>query len=212
MKKNMVILGGGESGIGSALLASKKGYNVFLSDGGMIGERWKAELSLSTIEFEESRHTMQKILEADEIVKSPGIPENTPVMKAIREKGIPVISEIELAFRYSGESRVVAVTGSNGKTTTTALIHHICRVAGLDCAMVGNVGYSFARQVAKEPKPLYVVEVSSFQLDDIVLFKPNVAVLTNITEDHLFFTGGGLEGLHLCIVYRHCNIYCDCGE
>lgn len=185
MKKNMVILGGGESGIGSALLASRKGYAVFLSDSGVIGERWRAELSLNNIEFEESGHTMERILEAGEIVKSPGIPENIPVMKEIRKKGIPVMSEIELAFRYSGDSKIVAVTGSNGKTTTTALIHHICRVAGLDAALVGNIGYSFARQVAQEPKPVYVVEVSSFQLDDIIDFRPNVAVLTNITEDHL---------------------------
>ncbi len=181
----MVILGGGESGIGSALLASRKGYDVFLSDSGLIGEKWKAELTLSTIEFEESQHSMERILKADEIVKSPGIPENIPVMKAIREKGIPVISEIELAFRYAGDSRIVAVTGSNGKTTTTSLIYHICKVAGLDCAMVGNIGYSFARQVVKEPRQLYVVEVSSFQLDDIKHFRPDVAVLTNITEDHL---------------------------
>lgn len=185
MKKNLVILGGGESGIGSALLASKKGYDVFLSDSGQISEAWKAELSINQVRFEESGHSMEKILAADEVVKSPGIPESTSVMKQIRQKGISVISEIELAYRYSGESRIVAVTGSNGKTTTTALIYHICTQAGLDCAMVGNIGYSFARQVCQDPKPLYVVEVSSFQLDDIVHFRPHVAVLTNITEDHL---------------------------
>lgn len=183
--KNIVVLGGGESGTGAALLASRKGHSVFLSDAGTLADAARAELQLRNIPFEEGGHTMQRILEADEVVKSPGIPENSTVMMAIRERNIPVISEIELAYRYAGNSRIVAITGSNGKTTTTALIYHICKKAGLDCAMVGNVGFSFARQVVQDPKELYVVEVSSFQLDDISTFKPDVAVLTNITEDHL---------------------------
>jgi len=181
----LVILGGGESGIGAALLAKQKGYQVFLSDGGSINERYKKELIDNNIEFEESQHTEEKILNADEVVKSPGIPEKNELVKKIRKKGIPVISEIELAFRYKGDSKIVAITGSNGKTTTTSLIYHICKVAELDCALVGNIGYSFAKQVAEDPKPLYIAEISSFQLDDIKEFRPDIAVLLNITEDHL---------------------------
>jgi UDP-N-acetylmuramoylalanine--D-glutamate ligase len=128
---------------------------------------------------------MERVLQADEIIKSPGIPESSAVMKAIRAKGIRVISEVELAYRYKGNSRIVAITGSNGKTTTTSLVYQLCRSAGLDVALVGNIGYSFARQVAIEPHELYVVEISSFQLDDIDQFCPQVAILTNITEDHL---------------------------
>lgn len=181
----LIILGGGESGIGAALLAKKKGYKVFLSDGGLVNEKYKKELIDNNIEFEEGGHTEEKILSADEIVKSPGIPEKNELVKKIRQKGIPVISEIELAYRYAGESKIVAITGSNGKTTTTSLIYHICKVAEFDCALVGNIGYSFARQVAEDPKPLYVTEISSFQLDDIKNFRPHIAVLLNITEDHL---------------------------
>jgi len=181
----LVILGGGESGIGAALLAKQKGYKVFLSDGGLLNEKYKKELIDNNIEFEEGGHTEEKILSAGEIVKSPGIPEKNELVKKIRQKGIPVISEIELAYRYAGESKIVAITGSNGKTTTTSLIYHICKVAELDCALVGNIGFSFARQVAEDPKPLYVVEISSFQLDDIKHFRPHIAVLLNITEDHL---------------------------
>lgn len=184
-KESLVILGGGESGIGAALLAKQKGYKVFLSDGGLLNEKYKKELIDNNIEFEEGGHTEEKILSADEIVKSPGIPEKNELVKKIRQKGIPVISEIELAYRYAGESKIVAITGSNGKTTTTSLIYHICKVAELDCALVGNIGYSFARQVAEDPKPLYVAEISSFQLDDIKHFRPHIAVLLNITEDHL---------------------------
>jgi UDP-N-acetylmuramoylalanine--D-glutamate ligase len=125
------------------------------------------------------------LLSADEVVKSPGIPEKNEWVKKLRAKGVPVISEIELAYRYKGDSKIIAITGSNGKSTTTALIYHICRHAGLDCALVGNIGYSFAKQVAEDPKPLYVAEISSFQLDDIVTFRPDTAVLLNITEDHL---------------------------
>ncbi|MBX2888619.1 MAG: UDP-N-acetylmuramoyl-L-alanine--D-glutamate ligase [Ferruginibacter sp.] len=185
MKKRIVILGGGESGIGAALLASKKGYDVFLSDAGKLKEEWRKELKNNAIPFEEGGHSIDKILEADELVKSPGIPETAPILCDVRKKGILVISEIEFAYRYCDGSKIVAITGSNGKTTTTSLIYHICKHAGLQCALVGNIGYSFARQVAFDPQPLYVVEVSSFQLDDIVTFRPNVAVLTNITEDHL---------------------------
>lgn len=171
--------------MGAALLASQKGYDVFLSDNRSLKEVWRKELLEAEIGFEEGGHTEEKILNADEVMKSPGIPEKNETVKAIRQKGIPVISEIELAYRYKGNSRIIAVTGSNGKTTTTALTYHICRTAGLDCALVGNIGYSFARQVATQPKPLYVAEISSFQLDDIVQFRPDVAILTNITEDHL---------------------------
>ena len=185
MKKRLVILGAGESGIGTALLARQQGYDVFVSDGGMIKENFKNELKLDNIEFEENRHTVEKILNADEVMKSPGIPEKNELVKQIRSKGISIISEIEFAYRYKGNSKIIAITGSNGKTTTTALTYHICKTGGADCAMVGNIGYSFAKQVAEDPKPLYVAEISSFQLDDIKTFRPDVAVLTNITEDHL---------------------------
>ncbi len=185
MDKRMVILGGGESGVGAALLAKQQGYNVFLSDESSLKEIYRNELQMAGIEFEESQHTEEKILNADEIVKSPGIAEKNELVKKIRAKRIEVISEIELAYRFKGNSRIIAVTGSNGKTTTTALTHHICQKAGLNCAMVGNIGHSFARQVAVNPKSLYVAEVSSFQLDDIKTFRPDVAILTNITEDHL---------------------------
>src|SRR6201991_2453657 len=173
----MVILGAGESGVGAALLAKKNGYDVFVSDGGSIKENYKAELNLNGIEFEEEQHTEEKILNADEVMKSPGIPEKNEMVKKIRGKGIPVISEIELAYRHKGDSRIIGITGSNGKTTTTSMIYHICRHGGLDCALVGNIGYSFARQVAEDPKKWYVVEISSFQLDDIQTFRPEVAVL-----------------------------------
>ncbi len=185
MKKSIVILGAGESGVGAALLASRQGYEVWVSDGSQIREGYKSELIDNNIRFEEGGHSVEKILLADEVMKSPGIPEKNELVKKIRAKGIPVISEIEFAYRYKGNSKIIAITGSNGKTTTTALTYHICKQAGLDCAMVGNIGYSFARQVALDPKPLYIVEISSFQLDDIDTFRPDIAVLTNITEDHL---------------------------
>lgn len=179
------ILGGGESGTGAAILAKMKGMDVFLSDAGKIGAAHKQELTQHGIAFEEGVHTESKILSADEIVKSPGIPETNYMVQKIRQQGIPIISEIELAWRYKGNSRIVAITGSNGKTTTTALTYHICRHAALDCALVGNIGYSIARQMALDPKAWYVTEVSSFQLDDIRDFRADVAILTNITEDHL---------------------------
>ncbi len=184
-RKRIVVLGGGESGIGAAILAKQKGFDVFLSDGGFLSEKYRSQLVENDIVFEEGKHTEEEILNADEIVKSPGIAEKNELVKKIRAKGIPVISEIELAFRYKGKSKVVAITGSNGKSTTTALLYHICKVAALDCAMVGNIGYSFAKQVALDPKEVYVAEISSFQLDDIKDFKPDIAVLLNITEDHL---------------------------
>lgn len=181
----MVILGAAESGVGAALLAQQQGYDVFVSDGSPIRENFKAELELQKIPFEEGGHTEALILNAGEVMKSPGIPENSAIMKKIRAAGIPVISEIELAYRYKGDSRIIAITGSNGKTTTTSIIYHMCKLEGLDCALVGNIGFSFARQVAADPKELYVAEISSFQLDDIKTFRPDVAVLINITEDHL---------------------------
>lgn len=185
MGKRFVILGGGESGVGAALLAKQQGYDVFLSDGSSLKNEYRNELQNAGIDFEEGQHTGSKILNADEVMKSPGIPEKAAIVKKIRTKGIDIISEVELAYRFKGSSKIIAITGSNGKTTTTALIYHICKTAGLDCAIVGNIGDSFAKRVAEDPKPLYVVEISSFQLDDIKTFKPDIAILTNITEDHL---------------------------
>lgn len=185
MAKRMVILGGGESGVGAAILAKQQGFDVFLSDSGSLKPAYRSELEETGIDYEDGGHSEAKVLAADEVVKSPGIPEKNELVKKIRAKGIPVISEIELAFRYKGDSRIVAITGSNGKTTTTSLLYHICRHAGLDAALVGNIGYSFAKQVAEDPKPWYIAEISSFQLDDIKTFRPDVAILTNITEDHL---------------------------
>ncbi|MBL7762369.1 MAG: UDP-N-acetylmuramoyl-L-alanine--D-glutamate ligase [Chitinophagaceae bacterium] len=185
MSKRIVILGGGESGVGAAILAKQKGYEVFLSDAGSLKENYRNELKSGGIEFEEGSHNEDRILAADEVMKSPGIPEKNEMVKKIRKKGIEIISEIELAYRFKGESKIIAITGSNGKTTTTALTYHICKKGGLDCALVGNIGYSFAKQVAEDPKPVYIAEISSFQLDDIKTFRPDTAILTNITEDHL---------------------------
>jgi UDP-N-acetylmuramoylalanine--D-glutamate ligase len=183
--QRIVILGAGESGVGTALLAKQKGYAVFVSDASPIKEVYKNELLFNEIEFEEQQHTEEKIMNADVVMKSPGIPDKVELVKKIRKAGIQVISEVEFAFQHKGDSKVIAITGSNGKTTTTALTYHVCKLAGLDCACVGNIGFSFARQIAEKPVEYYVVEVSSFQLDDIVTFKPNIAILTNITEDHL---------------------------
>jgi UDP-N-acetylmuramoylalanine--D-glutamate ligase len=185
MKHRLVILGAGESGVGAALLGKKEGYDVFVSDGSTIKPVYKQELFDNGIEFEEGQHTAEKILSANEVMKSPGIPEKNDMVKQVRAKAIPVISEIELAYRFKGNSKIVAITGSNGKSTTTALTYHICKTAGLDCAMVGNIGISFAKQVATDPKALYVVEISSFQLDDIKDFRADIAMILNITEDHL---------------------------
>lgn len=185
MSKRIVIWGGGESGIGAALLAQQKGNSVFLFDEGSLKKGYRNELQQAGIQFAEGGVEEAKVLAADEVVKSPGIPSTHGLLKKIHAAGIPVIGEIELAYRYKEASKIIAITGSNGKSTTTALTYHICKTAGLDCALVGNIGYSFARQIAEDPKPLYVAEISSFQLDDIVLFRPDVAVLLNITEDHL---------------------------
>lgn len=185
MSKKLVILGAGESGVGTALLAKQKGYEVFVSDGGAIKANYQKELEEGGIEFESGSHNVDRILAADEVMKSPGIPEKNEMVKAIRAKGIPVISEIEFGYRYKGNSKIAAITGSNGKTTTTSLLYHICKLVNEDVAMVGNIGFSFARQIAQAPKALYIIEVSSFQLDDIQYFKPEIAILLNITEDHL---------------------------
>jgi len=184
MNQKIIILGAGESGVGAALLAKQKQFDVFVSDSGKINELYKNELALNKIEFEE-RHTEERILSADIIIKSPGIPEKNELIKKIRAKGIEIISEIEFGYRYKGESKIIAITGSNGKSTTTALVYHICKTAGLSCAMVGNIGYSFARQIAEDPKEVYAIEISSFQLDDIKTFRADIAILLNITEDHL---------------------------
>ncbi len=181
----MVILGGGESGVGAAILATQQGYDVFVSDGSSLKDNYRNDLQEAGIAFEEGKHSVELILNADEVMKSPGIPEKNELVKKIRQKGIPIISEIELAYRFKGNSKIIGITGSNGKTTTTALTYHICKEGGLDCALVGNIGFSFALQVAKDPKPLYIAEISSFQLDDIKTFRPDIAILTNITEDHL---------------------------
>ena len=185
MRKRFVILGGGESGVGAALLAKQQEYDVFLSEGSSLKDEYRNKLLNAGIDFEEGQHSESKILDADEVMKSPGIPDEAEMVKKIRAKRIDIISEVELAYRFKGESKIIAITGSNGKTTTTALIYHICKTAGLDCALVGNIGDSFAKRVAEDPKPLYVVEISSFQLDDIKTFRPDIAILTNITEDHL---------------------------
>ena len=185
MKTQLVILGGGESGVGAALLAKEKGYQVVLMDEGSLKDGYRNELQKADVEFWEGSIDEERLLNADEVVKSPGIPEKNEWVKKLRAKNISIISEIELAYRHKGDSKIIAITGSNGKSTTTALMYHICKVAGLDCALVGNIGYSIARQVAEDPKALYVAEISSFQLDDIVTFRPDVAVLLNITEDHL---------------------------
>jgi len=185
MSRRLVILGAGESGVGAAILGIQKGYDVFVSDAGTVPERFQAELKIRNIPFEFGQHTESRILQADEVMKSPGIPEKAPMVQQIRARGIPVISEVELAYRYIGNSKIIGITGSNGKTTTTALTYHIIKEGGLEVALVGNIGYSFARQVAEHPHPWYVAEISSFQLDDIREFRAHVAILTNITPDHL---------------------------
>jgi UDP-N-acetylmuramoylalanine--D-glutamate ligase len=185
MEKRMVILGAGESGVGTAILCRRMGYEVFVSDGGRIQDKYKQEMAAHDIEFEEGGHTEARILEAGEVMKSPGIPHKSPLVQKLIAAGVGITGEVELAYRFKGTSKIIGITGSNGKTTTTALTYHICKEAGEDCAMVGNIGISIARQVALDPKPLYVAEISSFQLDDIQAFRPDVAILTNITEDHL---------------------------
>ncbi|HYG51175.1 MAG TPA: UDP-N-acetylmuramoyl-L-alanine--D-glutamate ligase, partial [Flavobacteriales bacterium] len=184
MNKRIVILGGGESGTGAAVLARRKGYDVFVSDYGKIKEQYKTILDEHKIDFEEGAHTFEKILNANEVIKSPGIPEKTEVMKKIREKQLPVISEIEFGARYT-DSKFICITGSNGKTTTTLLTYHILKNAGLNVAVGGNVGKSFAMQVAYNNYDYWVLELSSFQLDDMNTFRAHIAILLNITPDHL---------------------------
>ena len=184
MTKKIVILGAGESGAGSAVLAQKHELDVFVSDKGLIKENYREILEKNNIKWEEGNHTESIILSADEVIKSPGIPENAPIIKKIREKGIPVISEIEFAGRYAKGIKI-CITGSNGKTTVTNLIYHILKKAGKNAAMTGNVGNSFALAVAEGSYDYYVIELSSFQLDGMYEFKADIAVLLNITPDHL---------------------------
>ncbi|EKY12873.1 UDP-N-acetylmuramoyl-L-alanine--D-glutamate ligase [Capnocytophaga sp. oral taxon 324] len=182
--KRLVILGGGESGVGTAILGKQKGWEVFLSDKGSLKPHYRETLNKEGIQWEEGTHTEEKILLADVIMKSPGIPDKAPIIKKVHEKGIAVISEIEFASQYT-DSLIVGITGSNGKTTTTLLTHHIFKEAGLQVGLGGNIGYSFAELVATENPPYYVLEISSFQLDGIEHFAPHIAVLLNITPDHL---------------------------
>jgi UDP-N-acetylmuramoylalanine--D-glutamate ligase len=191
-KMNIVILGAAESGVGAALLAQAKGHTVFVSDRGAIQTDYKQQLMQAGIEFEENQHTLDKILAADEVVKSPGIPEKAPVIQALREKNIPIISEIEFAGRYT-KAKCICITGTNGKTTTTLLIYHLLKEAGLKVGLAGNVGYSLAEQVIEDNFDYYVVEMSSFQLDDTIDFQPWIAILLNITPDHLDRYGYSLE-------------------
>jgi UDP-N-acetylmuramoylalanine--D-glutamate ligase len=184
MKKRIVILGAGESGTGSAVLALKQGFDLLVSDQGLIKENYREILNRYKIPWEEGTHTESKILDADEVIKSPGIKEDAPLVLKLREKGIPVISEIEFAGRYA-KGKKICVTGSNGKTTVTNLITHILRKAGKDVAMTGNVGNSFAMSVAEGDHEYYVIELSSFQLDGMFEFRADIAVLMNITPDHL---------------------------
>lgn len=182
--KRLVVLGGGESGVGAAILGKVKGMDVFLSDMGTIAPKYRDMLDAEGIEWEQGQHTEERILMADEVVKSPGIPPTAPIMQRIAAKNIPVISEIELAGRYT-DAKMVCITGSNGKTTTTLLIYHILRDAGLNVGLAGNVGKSLALQVARDSHDVYVIELSSFQLENMYDFKANVAVLLNITPDHM---------------------------
>ncbi len=182
--KTIVILGAGESGTGAAILAQAKGMDVFVSDSGAIKPAYKALLDANGIAWEENGHTEEKVLRADEVVKSPGIPDNAPLIVQLREKGIPVISEIEFAARYTS-AKMICITGSNGKTTTTSLIYDMLRRAGLDVGLAGNIGNSLALQVARGDHAYYVIELSSFQLDNMYDFRADIAILLNITPDHL---------------------------
>ena len=188
----VVVLGGAESGVGAAVLAKVKGFDVFLSDKGKIREDYADTLRKWEIPFEEGQHSEERILDADEVVKSPGIPGTAPMVRKIREKGIRIISEIEFAGRYD-PARKICVTGSNGKTTTTSLIYHLLQNAGLNVGLGGNIGKSYAYQVATEHFDYYVLEISSFQLDDIYDFRPDIAIITNITPDHLDRYGHKME-------------------
>ena len=180
----IVILGAGESGAGAAVLAKKEGFDVFVSDMSKIKDKYKKMLDDRNIEWEEGQHTEEKILNADEVIKSPGIPNEAPMIQKIIAKGIHIISEIEFAGRYTN-SKMICITGSNGKTTTTSLIYHIFKEAGYDAGLAGNIGNSLALQVAEDPHEYYIIELSSFQLDNMYDFRDNIAILLNITPDHL---------------------------
>ena len=188
----IVVLGGGESGVGSAVLAKAKGYDVFLSDMGKITQEYADVLQEWNIPYEQGKHTEELILNADEIIKSPGIPATAPMVKKIAERGIDIISEIEFAGRYDS-ARKICITGSNGKTTTTSLIYHLLQQAGLNVGLGGNIGKSYAYQVATEQHDIYVLELSSFQLDNVYDFKADIAIITNITPDHLDRYGYNME-------------------
>ncbi|MGO3237941.1 MAG: UDP-N-acetylmuramoyl-L-alanine--D-glutamate ligase, partial [Psychroflexus halocasei] len=182
--KKLVVLGGGESGVGAAILGQVKGYDVFLSDRNQLKEKYKNLLQEYNISFEEGQHNEKRISEADLIVKSPGIPDSVTLIKDSIKAGIEVISEIEFGFRYC-DAKIIAITGSNGKTTVTKMVYHILKSAGLSVAMAGNVGDSFAMHLATQKVDNYVLEISSFQLDGCVTFKPHISILTSITPDHL---------------------------
>ncbi|MBL7971377.1 MAG: UDP-N-acetylmuramoyl-L-alanine--D-glutamate ligase, partial [Prolixibacteraceae bacterium] len=184
MNKRAVILGAAESGVGAAILARKQGFDVFVSDLGTIKDKYRNELTERQFDFEEGQHTEEKILNADVVIKSPGIPDKAPLIKKLKEKGVPVISEIEFAGRYTSAKKV-CITGSNGKTTTTLLTYHMFQKAGLKVGLAGNVGQSMAWQVAENDFDYYVIELSSFQLDGMYEFKADIAILLNITPDHL---------------------------
>ncbi len=184
MTERVIILGAGESGTGAAILAKAKGYDVFVSDQGVIKDQYKKELIENAIEFEEGKHSEEKILTASLIIKSPGIPDKAEIVKKIKVKGIEIIDEIEFAFRFL-TGKVIAITGTNGKTTTTLLTYHLMKSAGVNVALAGNVGESLARKVAKENHDWYVIEISSFQLDGTKTFQPHIGILLNITPDHL---------------------------
>ena len=182
--KRIVILGAGESGAGAAILAKQKGFDVFVSDMSKIKDKYKTMLNDHGIEWEEGHHTEEKILNADEVIKSPGIPKEAPMVKKLIDKGTSIISEIEFAGRYT-DAKMICITGSNGKTTTTSLIYHIFKEAGYDVGLAGNIGNSLALQVAESPHKYYIIELSSFQLDDMYDFRADIAILLNITPDHL---------------------------
>ncbi|WP_139956675.1 UDP-N-acetylmuramoyl-L-alanine--D-glutamate ligase [Flavicella sediminum] len=182
--KRLVILGGGESGVGTAILGKQQGFDVFVSDKGLIKKEYQRVLENNAIQFESAKHTAEKILNADVVMKSPGIPDTVPLVVQLREQGVSVVSEIEFAAAYT-KATIIGITGSNGKTTTTMLTHHILKKAGFNVSMAGNIGQSFAQQVATENHDSYVLELSSFQLDGIENFAPHIAMITNITPDHL---------------------------
>ena len=190
--KRIVILGGGESGAGAAVLAQKQGMETFVSDMGRIKLEYKELMDYHGIPWEEGTHTEELILNADEVIKSPGIPDEAPMVKKVKEKGIPVISEIEFAGRYTN-AKMICITGSNGKTTTTSLVYHIFREAGLNVGLAGNIGQSLALQVAEKDYDYYVIELSSFQLDNMYDFRANIAILMNITPDHLDRYGNDMQ-------------------